>query len=387
MRKHLLHIGACLFVACIAPVHADVSFVFDYTQAPEFTNGVGNVEKREALEDAATTVGSWLDEQADIEVIVRSYDVDSPFLAAAIGRAPPRLVSCVITTVIETVVGPVTGTVTTICDRPPGFYPNYPMTEIQTGADLNTTNADAVLDVNFFYDYDYGDDVAADKKDFKSVIMHELLHVLGLESLSAINSPATPSDYTSYDEFLSDKDGLSLIDASFALDMPRWESNREAGTADNAGVYFNGPNAIAANGGQPVRLHTPTSFDVRTSISHLFRDFERPFDNHPWQIMTPGTGDGPSVRRLSAIERGMLIDLGYRMKPLDDAPIRISVCQTSLSGARFQFTGDVGTSFFFEGSHSLLAPDWQPLRQVFLSPSGGVTVLMNETLQFFRATR
>lgn len=61
---------------------------------------------------------------------------------------------------------------------------------------------------------------------------------------------------------------------TYALDASSWNTNRIAGPSPSAGLFFNGTNATAANGGLPVGLYTPVAWEEGSSVTHL--DDENP---------------------------------------------------------------------------------------------------------------
>lgn len=103
--------------------------------------------------------------------------------------------------------------------------------------------------------------------------------------------------------FLVDSSGTGLIDPnSHGFQVP-------ASTLTN-GVWFNGPNAVLANGGNPVRVYTPSTFSSGSSLSHLdpsLGDF----------VSLPSFATGDVRRELSPIELGIFADLGYQI----DSPV------------------------------------------------------------------
>ena len=56
------------------------------------------------------------------------------------------------------------------------------------------------------------------------------------------------------------------------MDIASWDV-AVIGGAGNSGILWLGPNATAANAGNPVPLYTPTTYTDGSSISHLDDDF------------------------------------------------------------------------------------------------------------------
>ncbi|MFT4641587.1 MAG: hypothetical protein ACI8T1_004929 [Verrucomicrobiales bacterium] len=119
-----------------------------------------------------------------------------------------------------------------------------------------------------------------------------MLHVVGFTSgiqqdgsdyFSSPN-PATSGGapnggiWTPFDNFLVDVNGNPIIeDTDFHIDQTLWDAVSDGGTAPTDGIFFGGPHAVAANGGDLVGLYSPTTFNAGSSVSHLDSDF-KPFE-------------------------------------------------------------------------------------------------------------
>ncbi|MBI3691355.1 MAG: hypothetical protein HY239_12070, partial [Mycolicibacterium aromaticivorans] len=89
----------------------------------------------------------------------------------------------------------------------------------------------------------------------------------------------------------------------------------------NSGLYFNGANAVAAYGGL-VPIFTPEEYDGGSSIAHTddntFNGTIKPRD-----LMNAQDPFGPGPRTLSALDRGVLRDLGYTLAALAAVPVEV----------------------------------------------------------------
>ncbi len=86
-----------------------------------------------------------------------------------------------------------------------------------------------------------------------------------------------------------------------------WDTAFDANlTGGDGGLYFAGPNAVAAYGG-PVPVYTPAEFS-NSAVAHLDDDT---FTGANQQLMNAFSGTGPRLRTLSPIELGILKDIGY----------------------------------------------------------------------------
>lgn len=176
--------------------------------------------------------------------------------------------------------------------------------KIVNGVDLNDTTADGFIFINlaapFVFDPNASVDFAAGQIDFYSVIDHELTHALGFGSnIDAIGT--TPAAYSKWDQFLTTKAGVAVVDPITMLVNAAAYSD-----AQTNGGAFSGANAIAAWG---VLVPLVKS----TDISHLDTDaFSSP--NVPVNALMLCCG-GANVqgepRDYNAAEIGIMADLGY----------------------------------------------------------------------------
>lgn len=174
--------------------------------------------------------------------------------------------------------------------------------------------ADGVVNWNFEdFSWGLGSTVSSGEFDFFSTALHEMLHTLGFGSDILKNgndpyghAPGTPGMWARFDEWVGDQSGY-LIDGTYRLDGAAWNA-ASVGGAGNSGLMFYGPNAMAANGGNPLYLYSPTTWQPGSSGSHL--------DDQVYggtYLMEAGTGTGPGIRSISAQEVGMFRDIGYSL--------------------------------------------------------------------------
>ena len=189
----------------------------------------------------------------------------------------------------------------------PGFLPTVVQNKILTGVDSNGSDADGEITWNFAQPWVSGDSIAYGQYDIQSVAMHELLHTLGF--LSYVDAPGANSgtSWTVFDSFLVNSSGAKLIGSDYI-----WNSTYDGNlTGGSGGVFFGGPNAVAAYGGR-VPLYTPSPWASGSSLSHLN---DRVFAGGNRKLMNAQVGSGLGIRVISATELGVLADLGYTVTP------------------------------------------------------------------------
>ena len=188
-------------------------------------------------------------------------------------------------------------------------------------ADPDPDAADGSVSWNFEdHAWETGASFGPGEQDFLSTAIHELTHTLGFAS--EVNrdgfgfdgdAPGTPAAWAPFDEWLVDGDGNPVIGADAALDAAVW-LGASTGGEGAAGLAFAGPEAVAANGGEPVYLHSPEQWEPGSSASHLDGGVYHGLGGHPVYLMNAEarSAEGEEVRVLSAVELGILRDLGYR---------------------------------------------------------------------------
>ncbi|MCF3648285.1 hypothetical protein [Synoicihabitans lomoniglobus] len=304
-----------VFAASSAP--AQISFQFDYTDANTgFNDPTDGAARRTALEQAAQILSDTIPTSTPVTVTfsVVSTNNDDSTLASA-------------------------GSDSTAEDI--GFSPTVVSQKIVNGTDANGAAADGEINWNFFHNWDLDDDVAPDAFDFKSTAMHELLHAMGF--VSAISSTGEglfvgtvgdPNAWYLIDQYLVTATGQSFVDTQF-----RFDAGLVGNLDDNPGIYFNGPHAVAANGGNPVAFYSPEPWEEGSSGSHTD---DNTYLGTSALLMNAATDTGPGVRTLSAIELGILRDIGYDIAPTTPTDPPTTTSLTYLSNISVRTTAGSG---------------------------------------------
>jgi len=192
---------------------------------------------------------------------------------------------------------------------PNGFHSGAAMTHLTTGSDPFPGVPDMLLTVDFGYNWNSSmNPPASDEVDLYSVLIHEIIHGLGLISLSdsdgtSLVSGGTPGVFSTFDSFLHTGTGIRLWSGDGRF---RGLSSDLVGL--DAGVEFRGANATGEFG-TPVPVHAPEPYAQGSSLAH-WRYMPETNDS----IMQPAFGYGASYRMPRAHEVGALVDLGYSIQ-------------------------------------------------------------------------
>jgi hypothetical protein len=190
----------------------------------------------------------------------------------------------------------------------PGTLYPVALANALAGDDLNGDRAE----IDGWFNGDRGDwyfgtdgNPAPDELDFVSLVLHELGHGLGFGGRADVTggqgSIGPPPWMAAYDRFTEDGAGTALLDypnPSAALG--------DALVGQAGGVFFDGPQATAANGG-PVKLYAPNPWNS-SSYSHVD---EETFNDTPNSLMTPIQNDGESEHHPGPVTLGMFQDMGW----------------------------------------------------------------------------
>lgn len=188
-----------------------------------------------------------------------------------------------------------------------GFWRTVVQNKLLTGVDSNGSAVDGRITWNFGHSWALGEEVGDDEFDFAATAMHELMHSFGFLSLTGEPGDNDNRYWTIFDSFVVTADRVRPINRRY-----QWDSDFDPYLiGEDGGLYFGGANAVEAYG-DLVPLFTPDPWVEGSSGSHL-DDFT--FTGPDQLMMNANTDTGPGVRVLSALELGILRDLGYQVDP------------------------------------------------------------------------
>lgn len=179
------------------------------------------------------------------------------------------------------------------------------------GSDIDPDKFDMHLTYNSNFTWYYGTDglTPKSKYDLMSVVLHEITHGLNFSG-SMLNSRGTGSwGYDTaypdiYDTFMKDGAGKLLINTGVYAN-PSAALGR-ALTSNN--IWFHGAKAMAANGGQRVKMYAPSTWSDGSSYSHLDDDTFKGGEN---RLMVPFISPGISTHDPGPVTLGIFKDMGW----------------------------------------------------------------------------
>jgi len=152
----------------------------------------------------------------------------------------------------------------------------------------------------------------AGQYDFVTVALHEIGHGLGFfGSANVVAGSGSWGDrgisYI-YDTFVENGSGQKIIDTGLFANP----SAALAVQLQGGDLFFNGSNAVAANGGTAPKLYAPAAWEWELSYSHLDEATYPAGDSN--SLMTPQLDTAEAIHDPGDIARALLRDLGWPTK-------------------------------------------------------------------------
>jgi len=213
----------------------------------------------------------------------------------------------------------------------PGFHPGQALQHITTGIDPNGSATPEII-VQVDFSHNWNDDLgapASDEFDLFSVLLHELTHGLGFQSL--VNSqgvnPIRPGVYSIWDSLIEYDDGTTSRDL-WALVGGAPQFLGTPADLVSGHLVFTGTNAAAAFGSNPP-LGSLSGFPF-IDLSHWKPGFPIV------AVMEGSASPGEMVRQYATVDAGALMDIGYGNIQPANAPPELSCSDPTVSADPLQ---------------------------------------------------
>ena len=201
----------------------------------------------------------------------------------------------------------------------PSTWYSSSLTNHLVGGDVDASRQEFRMRFSPTAPWYYGTDgnPASDQYDLVTVAMHEIMHGLNINSRMGLGDGTYDLlDLPGiYDRFL-------VADPVNNLTLPEMNVAGRAAAITSDSLYWYGPNAVAANGGVRPKLHAPAVFETGHSLTHLDPDL------FPDALMRGASANATKlgdVTRPSAVELGMLTDMGWTIVPEPSAALLLLV--------------------------------------------------------------
>lgn len=187
---------------------------------------------------------------------------------------------------------------------------SFALANALSGTRLYAGYADMNITYNANYTWYYGTDgnTPSDKIDLLSVVLHEIGHGLnfaGMASYSNGTGTLGSSGYpNAYDVYVSDASARKLTNTSVYPNP----STTLGSAFTSGGLYFDGSNATAANGGSAAKIYAPPTWMQGSSYSHL--DYAT-YVGTANALMVYAIAKGVSRHDPGPVTKGMLKDMGW----------------------------------------------------------------------------
>lgn len=278
--------ACCLSVSLASTTVADITWNITYSdQANSTGNGFDHAglgsDRRSTFSQVLNYINTVIDANGVVDLTINNSQTDGGGFLASAGSL--------------------------YFTGPNGFSNGIVFEHATTGIDPLASNTDGSATFDFGYNWNSQTDATAvGEFDLFTVALHEVTHALGFASLVSSTgvseiSGGDPGVFSVFDSFLELGDGTDLF-------MPNGDFAGTAADLSSDDLFFNGAAAVAANGGAPVKIFAPGTFQDGSSLSHLDTA------TFPSSVMTPAISSGVQKRTYSAIDRAVLSDIGYTLK-------------------------------------------------------------------------
>ena len=203
-------------------------------------------------------------------------------------------------------------------------FPNVPLFNTKydislansfNSSDLFPNKYDMYITYNSAFAWYYGTDgnTPGDKHDLLTVVLHEIAHGLNFSgNMSYGSTYCSGVNYGCWKTHPGVWDRLIVFGSGISLLHTANDSSAMGNALTSGNLYFNGPKAKAAYGGNKVKIYTPSTWRSGSSYSHV--DYDT-FNDTSNQLMVWAISKGEAIHNPGNMTFGMLEDMGWNVVP------------------------------------------------------------------------
>lgn len=266
----------------------------------------------------------------------------------------------------------------------PGRWYAVALANKLAGEDLDPTQAD--MEITFNTDYAsmfyYGVDghPAADKVDFVTTILHEICHGLGFFGSFSTDSGLGFWGYDSY-PFIFDPLYSNLSNQQLITSFPN-PSSELLGQMTSNNVFCTGAKTKQANGGNPVKIYAPATWQQGSSLVH----WDEIYRNTPNGLMLYALSPGASIHDPGPFTLGLLQDIGWSTVSPSVPSITFSPASLNLSCSLGQNASPQTFQVWNSGGGTLTYSITDNVPWLSVTPTSGTSTGEHDTITVNYAT-
>lgn len=197
-----------------------------------------------------------------------------------------------------------------------GSYYATPLFNALTNTDTGGANTSITITMNTNAGINWGLGTGAPGSTFyswQSVVMHEVLHSMGFyDGIGAVNTGSGTAAWENPGPTIFDTFSYVGSSGGTQFSTLSTDQNRYTAVVGN-NMFWTGANAVAANGGNPVKLFAPTTYEAGSTYSHI-----DPLLTGAGGLLFPALGDNIFYAGPTAVERGIMKDIGWGVSAIPE---------------------------------------------------------------------
>ena len=251
--------------------------------------------------DYAVNIWNRLIDTSKVDVVINAtWEPVPDFLATASGASTANFTGAPLTNTLYRMA---------LANQLAGTDLDGSLSEINVRVNNNPSASSSGISWYFGTDANPG----ANQTDLVSTLLHEISHGMGFADSFQFDTATGEASLSSttnypriYDRFIENNLGQKITDTAL-FPVPSVALGNQL-ISNN--LFFNGPKAVAANGGTKLKVYAPSIFNNGESISHLD---EATYGDGSNSLMTNVRGLGVAIHDPGPLTLGVLEDIGWKL--------------------------------------------------------------------------